>query len=88
MIIVVLNITFFSSIFTEIIIFNGITIHNSGSEIINVFSKLVNNFPKIWEETSFTKLSVDNWMQILFKSDWESKVTGKTKIYFFGIKNR
>ena len=67
---------------------NGITIHNSGKDAIDAFAKVLDEYPKIWEDQGFAKLPEENWMTIPLKSDWEDKVTGKVKIYPLGTKDR
>ena len=72
----------------EVILPSGVTIHDSGSEAIDAFSKIVNEFPTIWKDTGFAELPEENWMRIPLRSDWESKVSGKAKIYPLGAKDR
>lgn len=72
----------------EVIMPNGVTIHNSSKEAVDAFSKLVNEFPTIWHDTGFATLPEENWMKIPLRSDWEDKISGKAKIYPLGAKDR
>ena len=72
----------------EVVMPNGVTIHNSGQEAINAFSKLVNEYPKIWEDTGSAELPEENWTTIPLKSDWERRVSGMAKIYPLAAKDR
>ena len=72
----------------EVVMPNGVTIHDSGKKAVDAFAELVEEFPSIWEDNGFATLPEENWMKIPLKSDWESKVSGKAKIYPLGIKDR
>ena len=71
---------------TELVLPNGVTIHRS--DAADSFAKIVEEFPAIWHDTGFADLPEENWMRIPLKSDWESKVTGKAKVYPLGAKDR
>ena len=70
----------------ELVLPNGVTIHRS--DAADSFAKIVEEFPAIWHDTGFADLPEENWMRIPLKSDWESKVTGKAKVYPLGAKDR
>lgn len=70
----------------EIVMPNGVTIYQS--EATDSFTKIVNDYPALWQDTGFADLPEDNWMKIPLKSDWEQRVTGKAKVYPLGTKDR
>jgi hypothetical protein len=49
---------------------------------------LVAEFPNLWRDVGCVDLLMDQWMRIPLRSDWESRVSGKAKIYPLGIKDR
>ena len=53
----------------EIVLFNGITIHDSGTEAIEAFTKIIDEYASIWTDQGFAELLKENWMRISLKSD-------------------
>ena len=49
---------------------------------------VVKEFPQIWRDSGFEKLSEKNWMRILFKTRWEEKLKSKAKVYSLGTRDR
>lgn len=72
----------------EIILSNGVTIHNSSKEAIDGFSNLVGEYFKVFQDQGFANLSEDHWMKIPLKSGWEEKVKEKAKVYPLGSKDK
>lgn len=73
---------------TEVVLENGITIHNSGSEAVEAFRSLVSEYPNLWTDTGFAHLPEKDWMQIPLKADWEARIPGKARVYPLGGKDR
>ena len=67
---------------------NGITVYHSSKQAVAQLSQLVAEYESIWYDKSFAKLSEENWMKIPLKSDWESKISRKAKIYPLSNKDR
>ena len=58
--------------------------HSSGASIFDdeegsakVIMATLDEFPMIWTDNGFINIPKDCWMQIILKSDWESKIKGK-----------
>ena len=66
---------------------NGVTIYGQPKER-QILLKLVTDFPKLWIDEGFVDIAQNEWMKLPLRSDWESKVSGKAKIYPLGIKDR
>ena len=71
---------------SEIVLSNDVIVYNF--EINDFFAKIVDEFSILWHDIDFAKLSQENWMRILLKVDWESKISDKTKIYSLKIRDR
>ena len=65
-----------------------IIIHNSSSQAIKAFTDVVNKYAELWTNKEFVELSQKNWMRISFKTDWESKIKEKIKMYSFEVKDK
>ena len=52
------------------------------------FESLVNQFPTVWQDTGFVDIPEDKWMKLSLKSDWESRIKNKTKVYPLGLRDR
>lgn len=50
------------------------------------FADIVQRYPQLWEDKGFVKVPEDEWMRIPLRTDWQSKITGKAKIYPLGTK--
>ena len=72
----------------EIVLPNGVTIYHSEPDTVDSFAKIVNDFPALWHDTGFASMPEDKWMRIPLKSDWETRVSGKAKVYPLGAKDR
>lgn len=66
---------------------NGIKIYDTQSER-QIYTKLVNEFPTLWNDDGFIKVPPDEWMRIPLKEGWQDKLTGRSKIYPLGIEDR
>lgn len=67
---------------------NGITIHDSGTEAVEAFTKIVDEYASIWTDQGFAELPEENWMRIPLKSDWEDKTPGKIRVYPLGTRDK
>ena len=77
-----------SSSASKIILNNDITIHRFNDVAVQTFIDIVKKYFDLWKKTSFADLSKKNWMKISLKTDWESRISDKIKIYSLNIKNR
>ena len=66
---------------------NGVTIYGQPEER-KVLSNLIDDFPKLWVDEGFVDIPQSEWMKLPLRSDWESKVSGKAKVYPLGIRDR
>lgn len=57
-------------------------------EARSAYARLVQDFPSLWQDNGFIDIPKDEWMRIPLKSDWQSKLNGKSKIYPLGTKDR
>lgn len=71
---------------SEIITPGGIIIHNSNKKIVEIFSKLINEFSIIWTDSDFVKLPEKNWMKVFFEIRLGKKITWKIEMYFLPLK--
>ena len=53
-----------------------------------ILSNLVHEFPSLWLDTGFVDIPKDEWMRISLRDDWQTRVTGKAKVYPLGIKDQ
>jgi len=68
-------------LFTDITVYKDIT-------IMKVVSKIVDQFSAVWKNSDkFVNLSMNNWMQISLKSNWNDKMFRKTRIYLLSLRN-
>ena len=67
---------------------NGVTIHDSGAEAVQAFTKIVEEYSTIWTDQGFAKLTEEHWMRIPLKSDWEEKIPGKIRVYPLGSRDK
>ena len=71
----------------EVCLENGIRVYGSVADV-KALRALTEQFPTLWEEGGFVDLPEDEWMQLPLRSDWESKVSGRAKVYPIGLKDR
>ena len=55
---------------------------------VNKFSALVNEFPTLWQDHGFVNVPEDERMKITLRDDWQSRVSGKAKIYPLGLRDK
>ena len=72
----------------DIVLPNGVTIYRSSKQAVDHLYCFITKYNSIWYDKGFAKLLVENWIQILLKSDWESKVSRKAKVYLLSVKDR
>lgn len=53
---------------------------------LQAFADTVQRYPKLWEDKGFVKVPEDESMRIPLRTDWQSQLTGRTKIYPLGTK--
>ena len=58
------------------------------SEETRLLSDLVASFPGLWEDNRFVKVPEKEWIKLELRQDWQSRVSGRAKIYPLGIKDR
>ena len=64
------------------------TVYESLESVVKL-TAVINDFADIWEDKGDSvELSEQNWMRIPLRADWEFKITGKSKVYSLGIKDR
>ena len=71
---------------SNIVLSNDIIIYSSNDA--EVFRNLIAEFSTLWTDSEFADLSEKNWMRISLRTDWENKISGKTKMYFLEAKDR
>ena len=72
----------------ETVLPNGVTVHGSG-EASRRLAAVVTEFADIWvDKGTSVNLPQEDWMRIPLKAGWESKITGRPKVYPLGIKDR
>jgi hypothetical protein len=69
--------------------------HSSGASIFDdglgsglAISAALDEFPTIWTDIGFVDVPEDHWMRIPLRSDWESKIKGKARVYPLGLRDR
>ena len=65
-----------------------VIIHKFSIKAFNAFIELINDYSKLWIDPEFVKLSVENWMRIFLKFDWEKSIKNKVKIYSLNFKDK
>ena len=76
-----------SNLATEVRLNNGIRVYGTPSDVRSL-EALTKQFPKLWEEGGFVKIPEEDWMKLPLRSDWESRVNGRAKVYPVGIKDK
>ena len=65
----------------ETILFNGVTIHGD-KPTLHAIMQVVDDYSTLWKDSgSFINLPEEHWMKIPLKADWESKISGRAKVY-------
>ena len=70
----------------EVILSNEIIVYNSKNETVKAFRNLINDYSELFIDIDFAKLSKKNWMCILLKTDWESRIFEKVKVYSLSVR--
>ena len=63
-------------------------IHNSSQKVMTSFKNFVNKFSDLWIDQDFVNLSVENWIKISLKTNWEDKIKDKAKVYSTRTKDK
>ena len=71
----------------EVRLENGIRVYGAPDDV-RALEALTKEFPTLWEEGGFVKIPEKNWMKLPLRSDWESRVNGRAKVYPVGIKDK
>ena len=58
------------------------------NETIYAYNNLIQEFFSLWEDYEFIDVLKNDWMKILLKDNWQSKIIEKSKIYSLDTKNR
>lgn len=66
---------------------NGIMVYGTPGEVQRL-ADLVNDYPTLWKDEGFVNVPMDEWMRLPLQSGWESKITGKAKVYPAGLADR
>lgn len=82
------NVPLPAAIEMDVVLPNGVTIYRSCSQAVAKLSRFVTEYDSIWHDKGFAKLPEENWMNILLKSDWESRISGKAKVYPLSNKDK
>ena len=72
----------------EVLLLNGVIIHNSGEEAIQSLRDIVEIFLNLWRDIGFVDMNMTDWMRISLKSDWERHVIEKAKIYSLELRDK
>ncbi len=63
----------------------GIKIYGD-REAVDAITRLVNDYPTIWESSGFVQVPPERWMKVHLKPGWETKVSSiKPRVYPLGI---
>ena len=65
----------------------GASIFDNEEGSAKVIMATLDEFPMIWMDNGFVNIPKDHWMQIILKSDWESKIKGKAQVYPLGLRD-
>lgn len=80
-----LNSDVFKSLLIETILSTDVTVYGNITTM-KVLTKVINHFSTVWKDLDkFVNLSMNNWMQILLRSDWNDKVIRKIRIYLLSL---
>ena len=71
---------------SNIVLFNDVIIYSFDES--KVFRNLIAEFSTLWIDSDFVDLSKKNWMKISLKTNWENKISEKTKMYFLKTRDR
>ena len=74
--------------FSKVMLSNEVNIHNLSEAVVRDFRSIVKVFLNLWKNIDFVEMNSVDWMRILLKSDWESRVIEKTKIYSLKSRNK
>ena len=56
------------------------------SQAVEKITRLINEYPSIWESSGFVQMPPERWMKVHFKPGWEAKVSAiKPRVYPLGI---
>ena len=67
---------------------NGIKIYDD-SQAIEKITRLINEYPLIWESLGFVQVPPERWIKVHLKPGWETKVSAiKPRVYPLGINNK
>ncbi len=66
---------------------NGVMVYGNPREC-QALSDLVDEFPTLWVDQGFVKVPKEEWMKIPLQENWQSKISGKAKVYPLGIKDK
>ncbi len=68
-------------LFTDVTVYEDIT-------TMKVLSKVVDWFSAVWKNLDkFVNLSMNNWMWISLKSNWNNKMFRKARIYLLSLRD-
>ena len=69
----------------EIELPNDIKIYGD-KEVVDAITRLVDDYPSIWESSDFVQILPEHWMKVHLKPGWETKVSNiKPRVYLLGI---
>ena len=72
----------------ESVLPNGVTIYGKQT-VAAQLAAVIAEFAEIWiDQGGSVDLPKEDWMRIPLRADWESKITGRPKVYPLGIKDR
>lgn len=72
----------------EVTLRNGVNIYARDQCHYDEFCALVEEFPKLWQDAGFVNVPEEEWLRIPLREDWQSRVTGKARVYPLGVRDR
>ena len=66
---------------------NGVMLFGD-DDAIRALQDLVDAFPTLWVDNGFVRVPEEEWMRISLRHDWQTKVSGKAKVYPLGVQDR
>lgn len=67
---------------------NGVTVYSTDEDVAKL-TAIIDKFAELWHDKGgAVDLPQEDWMRIPLRPGWESKITGKPKVYHLGIKDR
>lgn len=72
----------------DVVLPNSVIIYQSSKQAVDQPSCLITEYDSIWYDKGLAKLPEENWIKILLKSDQESRISRKAKVYPLSNKDK